>query len=150
MGFGTIVGQVMFIIIIMIFVANALIQYNLNSTAYNEAKTANTKINSQLEKSKLEILSIDSFGSDPQSINVTVKNTGEYKLDPDLIDLYINNSKISRASVTVNIITDIINPDLIDSGETFQVINNNLGNGTHYISIVDEYSAKDSDIITIG
>lgn len=150
MGFGTIVGQVLFIFVIVIVVANVIIQNNANINAYTLAKKENTKINLEKESSGLEITNITSSGSGTKTIDVVVRNSGRIALDTNNIDLYIDNSRLSRSSFSVTNSIDLVNPRIFDPDETITVSYSGIGNGTHYVTVVCEYGAKSSKIAIVS
>lgn len=150
MGFGTIIGQVLFIIVVMIVAANVLIQNSANVNSYTLAKKDNTNIALEKENSQMEISNMTEFGAAPKSINITVKNSGKLKLDQNDLDLYIDNSRINSSNFQVTNQIDIINPKIFDPDETVVITYSGISSGSHYITVVNEYGAKTSKIALIS
>lgn len=150
MGFGTIVGQVLFIFIVIIVVANVIIQNNANVNTYALAKKDNTKINLEKENSGLDILNVTSSGSGPITLSITVKNSGKTILDTKNLDLYIDNSRIGRSSFTVTNAIDIVNPRMFDPDETVIITYDGITTGNHYITVISEFGAKANKIASIS
>jgi len=147
MGFGTIIGQVMFILTIIILVSNFLIQQQISTKSENEAKDIQNQIIK--EKSLSEISYINNSLSD-NNISIYLRNTGEIKLNSDLFNIYINNSFLEKEKYSIQITKDIINPGLIDPQEEFLIFIPNLSTGYNYFTIVTEFSTKKNILVEVS
>lgn len=152
MGFGSIIGQVFFIFIIVIVVANVLIIERQNTISYNNAKKENNDIIKEMSSSTIKIINLTSYQNkknDPIQVNITIENTGNIKLVPNNMDVYIDGIKLDRNQLTFQYILDILNPRILDQGERISIINYQGTGGTHMYTVVDEYSSRDQASITI-
>lgn len=84
---------------------------------------------------------------------LNIKNSGQIRLDKDLLDIFIDGNRISRYQIINTSIrpeTDILNPRLWDSEEIVTInISTPIQAGNHIINVVNEHSIKDSFAVTI-
>lgn len=86
-------------------------------------------------------------------LSINVKNDGKIKLDKEILELFIDQERISRnriVSAEISSETDIINPGLWDSEEIIMInISSPIDSGKHRVSVINEYGIQDSELLTI-
>jgi len=137
MGVSTVIAHFLLFIItvtLVMMIVDTVTGYvtNMNSSLKQKVDVISEKI-----KTDITIITIN-YDSLTNVLTVYVENTGSVTLDPDDMDLYIDNERIARSDVnrTVEEDTDTVNPGLLDNSE---ILNMNttkaLSSGEHSVLV---------------
>ncbi|MGM5488047.1 MAG: hypothetical protein ACQESG_03805 [Nanobdellota archaeon] len=154
MGFGTIVANIVMFISVLILATAVLGVFK--STIDSSVTSLNVR-SDEISNSILTDITIESavYDNVSEEIVVSVKNTGDTVLDPEYIDVYVDNFFVPRnaanRSIQVQPSTDTRNSGLFDPRELLEVkIGKPLDNDTHhYVAIATQYGTKTEELITI-
>jgi archaellum component FlaF (FlaF/FlaG flagellin family) len=152
MGFGSIFVQVIFFFIVMTAI--------LGFFSVSKTMALQTKQNINLREDRaLNVLQssvqITNLSYDLFKTNITfiVNNTGKIMLRTEQLDIYVDGVRIPRNQTnrTITILPpDFVNPILWDPDESIAVeVAQPLLSGTHTITVITEYSTKDTTILTV-
>lgn len=150
MGFATIIGQIMLIMTVILIVSGFLIQQKLNVEELDKANSIKDSISKNKLQSSIEITNYTLTGSTFKNLSLIIQNTGNLKLKSELFNVYINHSLINKNNYTTTIITDIVNPNILDPEEKLEIKFTNISHGYNYITLVTEYSFKANKLVEVS
>lgn len=151
MGFSDVAVQV--IMFIAVIVVGAMVVVFFNNYSKETVDTANMQRQELSEKMKTSItIDIINFvnTTNPDTLNIYVKNTGRTIIDTENIDVYVDKERIpkntSNRTVTVIADTDKVNVGKLDPKEEviIKVFKNLIANRTHTLDIILSNGIKDS------
>ncbi len=147
MGFSNISSHLIIFIAVLVAAStvSVMLKHIVDSTG-NSVANQQSRLVEQLDTD----ISIDAVHYDNTSntISVYVRNIGSTRMKTDQIDLYINNIRISRDNMTVEVLndTEIVNPGIWDPKELIYITANvEVSSGSVNQATVQTYnSMKDS------
>lgn len=136
MGFAEIVAQVVMIFLFVVIFSSLFSQYQSSAqerAEYNEFlyKDLTNKI-----QTDIEIVSINSTGSNHK---LTVVNTGSTTLDSSLIDIFLNGNKLLRTDLTIEIYNQTSDPQLFNPTEAMNISFNQAVSGRILYQVSTQY-----------
>lgn len=154
MGFSTIGSFIIMFFTIMIMISSAIFIYTSLIESTNAASAMQEeRINNALN-TDIEILSIvHEPGTSPDTQAAYVINKGKRKLQLELLDIYIDGTKIPRSTsnriITFINNTNIINPLHWDPDEIIEInVSIDLAAANHVAVVATEYAVTDSKQFT--
>lgn len=149
MASGIISTMIMFIAVISLSIGVVSVFKNVVDDTSSSLKIQGDAVSNSL-RTDLTIESVV-YSNSTDITTIGVRNTGRTKLNPDLIDIYLDGAFIPRdvlnRTITIEPSTDIRNPGIWDSDEIVQIeIFKVLADGDHVLAISTQYSYYVEDV----
>ena len=146
MGFGTIAGNIVMFIAVLLLATGTMAVFKMNiERSMGAMKEQSDQLSDQM-KTSIHINSVV-YHNSTNRIEISIINDGQMVLDPNYIDIYVDGAFVPRdvANRTLDIddSTYIKNANLFDHSEILNIVvkNQNLDeNINHYIRITTQYS----------
>ena len=151
MGFSNVVSQVILFMSVLLAVVMLSIVYKGYITTSNTAfETQNERLVQRFDTS-FDINSAD-YSSAEKKVTIELENTGSIKLDPEMVDVFVDDERIGRDSSLreVSVVKNIINDKHWDSGERLSVnVTKDLESGSHLVRLASENGVTRSVVVEV-
>ncbi|MGM5485355.1 MAG: hypothetical protein ACQEP1_05800 [Nanobdellota archaeon] len=140
MGFGNVISQViLFMSVLLAVVMLTMVHKGYISTTDQSFESQNKELFRKFDTS-FEITDAD-YDAGESRISLQVENTGSVKLDPEQVDIFIDDERIKRDSSAkeIEIKDNLVNDNHWDSGEKIEInVSRELTSGKHLIRVSSE------------
>lgn len=134
MGMSTVIGHV---VIFTFFLTTLYLLYGQFHDHVSEVSAETLSQNTRLKKQLDTELSFSTTSYSAGTLMLYIDNTGKADLDPDELDLYVDQQWVAQADVTYTIQNTTVQEHLWNPGEQlFVEASETLGGGLHEAKIV--------------
>ncbi|MBN2567599.1 hypothetical protein JXB02_05975 [Candidatus Woesearchaeota archaeon] len=153
MGFSSVTAHLIMFIAVMGLATGLVATFKNYVDSNNDAMSAQWTYMSNNIKTDITI-SNSGYDNVTNLTTVYAQNTGKTQLDPDYVDVYIDDLFIPRdtSNRTIQIVpsTDTSNPGVWDPKEILEiVVNGSLADGSHTVDVATQYGVADTDTFSV-